>query len=620
MEEWLLEVKIVLSINRKRSMKIHTKLVIGCVLFSTAVVTAGYLGIATSRAIAGSALLIDKLDELMEAHFGIKQACYQGLVKLNPRWIDEKAADAKEYYELYLFGDESLNQYEDVPGLKRLAELRPKVDAIYAGSRKIFEKQHQLASLGLQLEDLLREKQDLLQKIHQKVSASQGDDISAAMLPLLVGKTVSVASERTELEEYRASLEEQLQKTQAVQLSSQKAATHALLGEMVGVLARHETVIDEVAHLRAELEAAQEAFEWGIEDIEFFAYDLSNDLRQRITTLSNETVLSEGFLYGLVLLSIAITLIISWFFSKFIYGPVKSLTHAVNEFEGGNLEVQVDVRSKDELGMLSQSFNSMTATLMQKTTQLELAKEEAERANQAKGNFLRCMSHELRTPLNAVLGFGELIEEEARDIDNDAILTDVKRITKAGNHLLALVNGVLELQQADAGKATVNREAVDLKSLCQDLEVAVSQDLERNCNSYELHLPSEEIVFISDHAKLRQALLGILENSCKFASNGRVVFRVRLVEDNGQPFLQFAIADNGIGIAEDKLNVIFDAFTQVDERAEREFEGTGLGLTISKIFIELLDGSISVQSTLGKGSCFTVRIPYEPVTSSLASN
>jgi len=246
-------------------------------------------------------------------------------------------------------------------------------------------------------------------------------------------------------------------------------------------------------------------------------------------------------------------------------------------------------------------------------------REIAQQANDTKSSFLANMSHELRTPLNAIIGYSELLEEEAKDIGQISFVKDLKYIDKAAHHLLALINDILDLSKVEAGKIELNPQIVNIQSLVQEVCSTIQPQAERSGNVINFTVATYINNCVIDDTKLIQILLNLLSNACKFTSNGEVSLHVNC--DSKQQII-FEVRDTGIGLTKTQQSKVFDAFVQADRATTKKYGGTGLGLAICKRFCYIMDGQISVKSKVGKGTVFTVTLPYSTDSSerlSLAS-
>ncbi|MBI3240971.1 MAG: GAF domain-containing protein [Chloroflexi bacterium] len=250
---------------------------------------------------------------------------------------------------------------------------------------------------------------------------------------------------------------------------------------------------------------------------------------------------------------------------------------------------------------------TQAALVERQRAQAELlkAKEAAEDANRAKSAFLANMSHELRTPLNAIIGYSEMLAEEAPEMEAEQLIADLQKIRNSGKHLLGLINDVLDISKIEAGRMDLYLEEFEVAHLIEDVVATVEPLAQKSNVVLSVRQPDDLGLMFADITKVRQSLINILTNAAKFAAGAAVDFSIERRDD----WFTFIIADSGIGITPEQLGRLFQPFTQADTSTTRRYGGTGLGLAISQRFCKMMGGEIVVESALGAGSTFTVRLP-----------
>lgn len=322
-----------------------------------------------------------------------------------------------------------------------------------------------------------------------------------------------------------------------------------------------------------------------------------------------------------IVLSILVTVLTALYLAK----RIKLLDKGADALRHGNYQYRIP-ENQDELGRLAKSFNSLAATLEETQSHLHKeraalvsAAEYAQRANQAKTQFLSNMSHELRTPLNAIMGYADIAKESVKEHLNNSdvedIVENIETIEKSSRHLLSLINDVLDISNLDTETIEVNRIVCSIKQIIQEVTSTVSVQLFKNNNIVTVYLdPSRDTIF-TDPERLKQILVNIVRNAANYTKNGEVCITVK----NDNEHFSITVNDTGIGIEECNIKHIFEAFFQVDDSHTRAVQGTGLGLTIVRNLCRLLGAGIRVTSQPDVGSTFTVVFPQaelaEPGTS-----
>jgi|GEM_PF-2217937 len=302
--------------------------------------------------------------------------------------------------------------------------------------------------------------------------------------------------------------------------------------------------------------------------------------------------------------------------ARVITRPVENLTATASAMIDGDLDIRAQLAGPEELVALSSGFNQLMDRLQNvildlksQTGQLIKAKGEAEDATQLKGQFLANMSHEIRTPLNAILGFAGILESS---IGDTRLKRHVQIIRTSGADLLHLINDILDLSKIEAGRMEIQASAVNLRTLFAELQRIFAISAEQKNIDMRIDVAAEVPTFLLlDRVRLRQVLFNLIGNALKFTDHGRVRCQAsaEVAEGNNYWDLRIEVIDTGIGIAPEAYAEIFETFRQPRVKTDNIFEGTGLGLTISKSLIEMMEGYIDVTGEPGKGSIFTVHIP-----------
>jgi signal transduction histidine kinase/CheY-like chemotaxis protein len=383
--------------------------------------------------------------------------------------------------------------------------------------------------------------------------------------------------------------------------------------------------------------------------------------QEELQLIQQDTLQQVWFiLSGGVIIAVGLSLAITQFT---LVWPLRRLQSGALALAQGDLGHKIDWSARDELGDLAAAFNRMsdqiqalihervelerrqrehevaqlqeservlaakvaerTAELARKNEELAIARDQALEATRAKSDFIATMSHELRTPLNAIIGYSEMLEEEAADIGQEGIIPDLQKIHAAGKHLLSLINDVLDLSKIEAGKMQLYLETFDLGRVIEDVVTTIQPLVEKNNNILNLRIQPELGAMHADQTKVRQVLFNLLSNACKFTEQGVISLDVQRSDgpDIGRgdqppaadrvlsPVVILRVSDTGIGMTPEQLERLFQPFTQADASTTRKFGGTGLGLTITRHFCQMMGGDIQVSSAIGKGTVFTVCLP-----------
>jgi len=330
--------------------------------------------------------------------------------------------------------------------------------------------------------------------------------------------------------------------------------------------------------------------------------------------------------YALILLIVGLvigTVVIAWVSSRMI-GPIRELHQGAEIIGSGNLDHRVNIKTGDEIEWLAEEFNKMAgeltvsyATLEQrvtdKTAQLAEANVELEeanislvKANKAKDEFLGVMSHELRSPLNVVLGYSQMVKEGLFGQVNPEQERALQKVIMRSKELLSMISEILQVTSIEAGKLKVEIQEINLGELLDELRATYEIPMDKEL-TFNWDYPSEPWSMRTDGDKVKHILQNLINNAIKFTDEGRVAVSARYCTETGMA--EFKVADTGTGIEDELLPSIFEMFRQLDSSVSRNHEGAGLGLYIVKKYTDVLGGKIDVESTVGKGSVFTVTLP-----------
>jgi len=318
------------------------------------------------------------------------------------------------------------------------------------------------------------------------------------------------------------------------------------------------------------------------------------------------------------LIAILLAILISVFTSLSITKPIKMLIGAIGNITENNYQQPILLKSDKDLSVLIKYFNKMQHAiqireeeLRKKNNALKVQMTEANEANKLKSQFLANMSHELRTPLNSIIGFTTRVIKKSGDKLPEVQLENLEIVKEEANHLLDLINSLLDYSKIEAGKMEVHPEAFNLVKVIDEVNTMTKTLMEGKPVKYEQKFYSEKnIPIVSDRIKIKQILINLLSNAIKYSEKGTI----RLSLEKIKSYYCIKVEDEGLGIAHENIDNIFDEFRQIDGSYTRKVGGTGLGLSITKKFVIMLGGKIEVTSILGVGSCFTVYLPTELLT------
>lgn len=377
-------------------------------------------------------------------------------------------------------------------------------------------------------------------------------------------------------------------------------------------------------HISASVLVGADTDEFALHDAsqEVIGYAIVSFSKNSLQEINYDLLLTVAIacLVGAFALPLAIIIV-----TRRLIEPLKALSDVMSENHERGDHKQAKVEGAKEIQLMAQTFNALMHTLDQqdaklknhrdrleakvklRTKEMVIARDAALSSNRLKSEFLTNVTHELRSPIQSIIGYIELIKEEAENEGLIHLSKDMDKVTRNAERLHSLINSILDLSKIEAGKMEVKVQKIALAQLLVDLETATSPLAKHNNNVFEVANQCAEQVFELDLDKTLQILINLVSNALKFTHSGHV----RLVIKSVDKKLTFSVIDNGIGIPKEKLDSIFHQFQQVDGSESRKFGGTGLGLAISKQFCDMMGGEITVSSELKKGSTFSLILPQQ---------
>ncbi len=337
--------------------------------------------------------------------------------------------------------------------------------------------------------------------------------------------------------------------------------------------------------------------------------DIARKNMEDIVTLSQKRARQKLFIFSIsTIVMIIIMMMMSIKTANHISRDITDKINLMKRLAQGDTSIPIlDCERSDEIGVLSNGIQAFKDSLLE----ADRARDSAETANQAKSAFLANMSHELRTPMNAIIGYSEMLIEDAEDYGTEQAVPDLDKIRSAGNHLLSLINNILDLSKIEANKMELNLETFNLQDLMRETLVTVQPLVNKNHNSLETQIANEIGEIHADRTKVKQALLNLLSNACKFTEDGQIRIEAELATREEREWVDIRVCDTGIGISPEQQEKVFHDFMQADSSTTRRYGGTGLGLAISKRFCQMMGGDITLTSTAGEGSTFTLLLPVK---------
>ncbi|BBK40750.1 hypothetical protein STVA_07700 [Allostella vacuolata] len=493
--------------------------------------------------------------------------------------------------------------------------LTSQLEALSSGSIDLLSEQEEVLRLSteavqplLAMLELRAELNGMVAALAQVAGAARSE-VMAPLRPTVVGQRMKMAAALDVLE--RSGEGEGLRPV--VEGVMDLSDDGRLFAYRRQVLASNAAVGDALRQSQAVVAALTQEIEFLVDA----ARATAQQSVERTHVLVSET---RWLLVGLSVASLLVGLLIVWLYvARNIVRRLLAIERSMLAIAGGDLAASIPAGGRDEIGNMARAlavFRDNAREIRTAREEAEAARDEAEaaraaaeRATQAKSEFLANMSHELRTPLNAIIGYSEILLEESEDQGLDDFSPDLERIRTAGKHLLTIINDILDLSKIEAGRMDVHIEEIDLGFLVREVETLIRPLAEKNGNRLELTCPGDIGRMTSDSQKIKQCLLNLAGNAAKFTSAGTIRLIVGRTADGGRAGVRFAIEDTGIGMTQEQMGKLFRAFTQADSSTTKKYGGTGLGLAICKHFATMLGGDITVSSTVGVGTTFSMWLP-----------
>lgn len=343
---------------------------------------------------------------------------------------------------------------------------------------------------------------------------------------------------------------------------------------------------------------------------------------QRANIIDRTIALTDRITVIAFFSTIFLTAILGYYLVSYTNRSLKRLKKGTERIGSGDLNYRINnIDDSGELGDLASAFNDMSDKLRNAIYDVRKARDAADEANAAKSIFLANVSHELRTPLNAIIGYSEMLQDELGDrghINRGQVQQDLGTIGNSGQQLLTLIDDILDLSKIETGKMSLHCVDFNPADIIHQACDVLSPLIKKNQNELRLDKLRQLPQFHSDATKFRQIFTNLLSNANKFTENGHITVSASELSESPH-WVEFTVKDTGIGMSEEQLGRVFDAFVQADSSTSANYGGTGLGLAICRSFCELMGGSIEVKSQEGAGSTFTVRLPTDPESAHAAA-